>query len=144
MRQPLISGCSTGGGVAEPLPAGYKGELKRAKRLANDDVLPEQEGERQLPGQERMPTWHRESSDRSPGLLRFELERGSRTAAQGSAPREGDAADQALAIAQGRSHARPAHWRRLRRAARGCCRARCRGARGGRCRRVCDGDVAGA
>ncbi|WP_090821762.1 nitric oxide reductase activation protein NorD [Paenibacillus sp. yr247] len=92
-----------GGGVAEPLPAGYKGELKRAKRLANDDVLPEQEGERQLPGQERMPTWHRESSDRSPGLLRFELERGSRTAAPGSAPREGDAADQALAIAQGRS-----------------------------------------
>lgn len=92
-----------GSGVAEPLPAGYKGELKRAKRLANDDVLPEKEGERQLPGQERMPTWHRESSDRSPGLLRFELERGSRTAAQGSAPREGDAADQALAIAQGRS-----------------------------------------
>ncbi len=92
-----------GSGVAEPLPAGYKGELKRAKRLANDDVLPELEGERQLPGQERMPTWHRESSDRSPGLLRFELERGSRTAAQGSAPREDDAADQALAIAQGRS-----------------------------------------
>lgn len=92
-----------GGGVAEPLPAGYQGELKRAKRLANEDVLPEQEGERQLPGQERLPTWHRESSDRSPGLLRFELERGSRTAAIGSAPREGDAADQALAIVQGRS-----------------------------------------
>ncbi|MDQ0915390.1 nitric oxide reductase activation protein [Paenibacillus sp. V4I5] len=92
-----------GSGVAEPLPARYKGELKRAKRLANDDVLPEQEGERQMPGQERMPTWHRESSDRSPGLLRFELERGSRTAAQGSAPREGDASDQVLAIAQGRS-----------------------------------------
>ena len=74
----------TGSGVAEPLPAGYKGELKRAKRLANDDVLPEQEGERRhQSGQERMPTWHRESSDRSPGLLRFELERGSRTAAQG-------------------------------------------------------------
>lgn len=92
-----------GSGSADPLPADYKGELKRAKRLANDDVLPDQEGERQLPGQERMPTWHRESSDRSPGLLRFELERGARTAAQGSAPREGDAADQALAIAQGRS-----------------------------------------
>ncbi|UKS29041.1 hypothetical protein LOZ80_08975 [Paenibacillus sp. HWE-109] len=92
-----------GSGVAEPLPAGYKGELKRAKRLANEDVLPELEGERQLSGQERLPTWHRETSDRSPGLLRFELERGSRTAAQGSAPREGDAADQALAIAQGRS-----------------------------------------
>ncbi|WP_235549907.1 nitric oxide reductase activation protein NorD [Paenibacillus sp. Soil766] len=92
-----------GSGSAAPLPADYKGELKRAKRLANDDVLPEQEGERQLPGQERMPTWHRESSDRSPGLLRFELERGARTAAQGSAPREGDAADQALAITQGRS-----------------------------------------
>lgn len=92
-----------GGGVAEPLPAGYQGELKRAKRLANEDVLPEQEGERQLSGQERLPTWHRESSDRSPGLLRFELERGSRTAALGSAPREGDAADQALAIVQGRS-----------------------------------------
>lgn len=92
-----------GSGSADPLPADYKGELKRAKRLANDNVLPEQEGERQLPGQERMPTWHRESSDRSPGLLRFELERGARTAAQGSAPREGDAADQALAITQGRS-----------------------------------------
>ncbi|OCT14525.1 hypothetical protein A8709_26090 [Paenibacillus pectinilyticus] len=92
-----------GSGVAEPVVADYKGELKRAKPLANDDVLPEQEGERQLPGQERMPTWHRESSDRSPGLLRFELERGARTAAQGSAPREGDAADQALAITQGRS-----------------------------------------
>lgn len=92
-----------GSGVTEPLPAGYKGELKRAKRLANDDVLPEQEGERQLPGQERMPTWHRESSDSSPGLLRFELERGSRTALAGSAPREGDAADQALTIRQGRS-----------------------------------------
>jgi nitric oxide reductase activation protein len=92
-----------GSGSTDPLPADYKGELKRAKRLANDDVLPEQEGERQLPGQERMPTWHRESSDRSPGLLRFELERGARTAAQGSAPREGDAADQALAITQGRS-----------------------------------------
>jgi nitric oxide reductase activation protein len=92
-----------GSGIAAPLPADYKGELKRAKRLANDDVLPDQEGERQLPGQERMPTWHRESSDRSPGLLRFELERGARTAAQGSAPREGDAADQALAITQGRS-----------------------------------------
>ncbi|MGO4494300.1 hypothetical protein AB4114_00115 [Paenibacillus sp. 2RAB27] len=92
-----------GSGIADPLPADYKGELKRAKRLANDDVLPDQEGEHQLPGQERMPTWHRESSDRSPGLLRFELERGARTAAQGSAPREGDAADQALAITQGRS-----------------------------------------
>ncbi|OAS16258.1 nitric oxide reductase activation protein NorD [Paenibacillus oryzisoli] len=92
-----------GSGSEEPLPADYKGELKRAKRLANDDVLPDQEGERQLPGQERMPTWHRETSDRSPGLLRFELERGARTAAQGSAPREGDAADQALAITQGRS-----------------------------------------
>ncbi|NOU65030.1 hypothetical protein GC096_13415 [Paenibacillus sp. LMG 31461] len=92
-----------GSGIADPLPADYKGELKRAKRLANDDVLPDQAGERQLPGQERMPTWHRESSDRSPGLLRFELERGARTAAQGSAPREGDAADQALAITQGRS-----------------------------------------
>lgn len=92
-----------GSGAAEPLPAGYKGELTRAKRLANDDVLPEQEGERQMPGQERLPTWHRESSDRSPAQLRFELERGSRTSAQGGAPREGDAADQALAIVQGRS-----------------------------------------
>ncbi|MFD0697086.1 hypothetical protein ACFQZT_23730 [Paenibacillus sp. GCM10027628] len=92
-----------GSGVEKPLPARYEGELKRAKRLANDDVLPEKKGERQLPGQERMPTWHRESSDRSPGLLRFELERGSRMAAPGDAPREGDAADQALAIAQGRS-----------------------------------------
>ncbi|MBD0383129.1 hypothetical protein ICC18_23750 [Paenibacillus sp. WST5] len=92
-----------GSGVEKPLPARYEGELKRVKRLANEDVLPEQEGERQLPGQERMPTWHRETSDRSPGLLRFELERGSRTAAPGDAPREGDAADQALAIAQGRS-----------------------------------------
>ncbi|WNR42231.1 nitric oxide reductase activation protein NorD [Paenibacillus roseipurpureus] len=92
-----------GSGTEEPLPADYKGELKRAKRLANDDVLPAQEGERQLQGQERLPTWHRESQDHSPGLLRFELERGSRTAAQGSAPREGDAADGALAITQGRS-----------------------------------------
>ncbi|MEW9698793.1 hypothetical protein [Paenibacillus sp. SI8] len=90
-------------GTENPLAARHEGELKRAKRLANEDVLPEQEGERQLPGQERMPTWHRESSDRTPGLLRFELERGSRTAAAGDTPREGDAADQALAIAQGRS-----------------------------------------
>ncbi|NEW06515.1 hypothetical protein GK047_10880 [Paenibacillus sp. SYP-B3998] len=92
-----------GSGVQKPLSARYEGELKRVKRLANDDVLPDQDGERQLPGQERMPTWHRESSDRSPGLLRFELERGSRTATPGDAPREGDAADQVLAIAQGRS-----------------------------------------
>lgn len=92
-----------GSGAAQPLPAEYRGELKRAKPLANDDVLPDVDGERQLPGQARLPTWHRETSDRSPGLLRFELERGSRTAAEGSAPREGDAADQALAIAQGRS-----------------------------------------
>ncbi|MDD9267897.1 hypothetical protein ACFPES_12745 [Paenibacillus sp. GCM10023248] len=92
-----------GSGTAEPLPAGYRGELARAKRLAGGDTLPEQEGERQLPGQERLPTWHRESSDRSSSQLRFELERGSRTAALGGAPREGDAADQALAIQQGRS-----------------------------------------
>ncbi|MGG1520245.1 hypothetical protein ABE504_33050, partial [Paenibacillus oryzisoli] len=92
-----------GNGAAQPLPADYRGELKRAKPLAGSAVLPDVDGERQLPGQERMPTWHRETSDRSPGLLRFELERGSRTAAEGSAPREGDAADQALALAQGRS-----------------------------------------
>ncbi|MFC5453046.1 nitric oxide reductase activation protein NorD [Paenibacillus aestuarii] len=92
-----------GSGVDDPLPASHKGERKRAKRLANDDALPGEEGERQQPGQERMPTWHRETSDPSPGLLRFELERGTRTSALGDAPRAGDAADQALAIAQGRS-----------------------------------------
>ncbi|UJF35930.1 hypothetical protein [Paenibacillus hexagrammi] len=101
--QSLYFWLQQGVGVQEPLPAHYRGELKRAKRLANDDALPGEPGERQLPGQERLPTWHRESSDRSPGLLRFELERGTRTAAQGDAPREGDAADQALAIAQARS-----------------------------------------
>jgi len=97
-----------GSGVDDPLPASHKGERKRAKRLANEDALPGEEGERQLKGQERMPTWHRETSDPSPGLLRFELERGTRTAAQDDAPRAGDAADQALAIAQGRSQ-RAAH-----------------------------------
>jgi nitric oxide reductase activation protein len=90
-------------GTRTPLPSKFTQELKRVKRLANDDVLAAEQEEQQPSRQERMPTWHRETSDRSPGLLRFELERGSRTAALGESLREGDAADQALAVVQGRS-----------------------------------------
>jgi nitric oxide reductase activation protein len=90
-------------GTAEPLPSQLMPQLKRVKRLANDDTLTDEREESQPSRQERMPMWHRETSDRSPGLLRFDLERGSRTAAAGEALREGDAADQALAVVQGRS-----------------------------------------
>lgn len=90
-------------GRAEPVTMTYYQELKRVKPLQNKDKPAALSEEWQQADKERLPMRHRETQDRSPGLLRFELERGSRTAAAADALREGDAAEEVLAFVQGRS-----------------------------------------
>jgi|GEM_PF-143235 len=93
---------SPGSGTATPLAAGHRGPLPPARPGAAGGKAEAAGPEGRLQG-ERLPTWHRETADRSPGPLRFELERGRPTAAFGGAPRAGDAADGAMTPAQGRS-----------------------------------------
>ncbi|MCD1257497.1 hypothetical protein B5M42_001420 [Paenibacillus athensensis] len=96
---------SPGSGTAAPLPAGYRGPLPPARPLADAGGSDKAAGPAGRLEGERLPMWSRESADRSPGPLRFELERGRPADAFGGAPRAGDATDAARALtpAQGRS-----------------------------------------
>lgn len=92
-------------GADSPVDVTFLEELKRHKGLANEEksgLGPEHE-QKETEQAERMETWHRETQDTDPGMLRFELERGTRTEALGGVLRESDSADQALSIVQGRS-----------------------------------------
>jgi len=76
-------------------------DLKRSDPLENRDTSNDaSNGEVH---QQVMPTWHRETSRTGGNILRFELERGTRTGMLGDGARPGDDGDQALAIVQGTS-----------------------------------------
>jgi nitric oxide reductase activation protein len=76
-------------------------DLKRTDPLNNCDILDkEKRGDEDI-HEQKLPTWHRETSDMTKSFLRFELEQGSRTDLLGDGAREGEDGDQALAIVQG-------------------------------------------
>jgi nitric oxide reductase activation protein len=78
-------------------------EMKRINKLNNDDILEnEKKDERDL-HQDKLPTWHRETSKPTKSFLQFDLEQGTKTNFIGDDAREGDAYDQALAVVQGSS-----------------------------------------
>ncbi len=76
-------------------------DLKRTDPLENRDTSNDStnsEVHRQV-----LSTWHRETSRTGGNVLRFELERGTRTGMLGDGARPGEDGDQALAIVQGTS-----------------------------------------
>ncbi|WP_243290740.1 VWA domain-containing protein [Bacillus sp. FJAT-47783] len=79
-------------------------DLKRTNQLDNDDELTDvKEGDEDI-HEDKMPTWHRETSKPTKSFLQFDLEHGTKTDLMGEGTaREGDAHDQALAMVQGRS-----------------------------------------
>lgn len=76
-------------------------DLKRKDPLENQDVLEEEStGEEEILDEE-FRTWHRETSDKGESFLQFDLDQGSQSDLMGEGVREGDDADQALAMVQG-------------------------------------------
>ena len=76
-------------------------ELKRKDPLENHDVLEEEStGDEEILDEE-FRTWHRETSDKGESFLQFDLDQGSQSDLMGEGVREGDDADQALAMVQG-------------------------------------------
>ncbi|WP_027409350.1 vWA domain-containing protein [Anoxybacteroides tepidamans] len=76
-------------------------DLKRTEALNHCDVLDhEKQGDEDI-HEQKLPTWHRETSDMTKSFLQFELEQGSQTDLLGEGVREGEDGDQALAIVQG-------------------------------------------
>jgi nitric oxide reductase activation protein len=76
-------------------------DLKRKDPLKNCDVLDKKKDGDEDIHDDRLPTWHRETSDMTKSFLQFDLEQGSQTDLLGEGVREGEAGDQALAIVQG-------------------------------------------
>ncbi|WP_449536569.1 vWA domain-containing protein [Ferdinandcohnia sp. Marseille-Q9671] len=78
-------------------------DLKRKDKLKNNDVLDDvQKGDEDI-HEEKLPTWHQETSTPTKSFLQFDLEQGSRTNLLGEGAREGEAGDQALGMVQGSS-----------------------------------------
>jgi len=78
-------------------------DLKRKPNLSNCDFLEDvKKGDEDL-HEEKMPTWHRETSKPTKSFLQFDLEHGTQTDLIGESVREGEAFDQALALVQGRA-----------------------------------------
>lgn len=78
-------------------------DLKRKKRLKNDDRIEDaQKGDEDV-HKEVLPTWHQETSKPTKSFLQFDLEQGTKTNILGEGAREGEAGDQALGIVQGSS-----------------------------------------
>ncbi|MFC4322831.1 vWA domain-containing protein [Litchfieldia salsa] len=78
-------------------------DLKRKKKLRNDDRLDEVAKGDEDVHQDELPTWHQETSKPTKSFLQFDLEQGSQTNIVGESAREGDAGDQALGMVQGSS-----------------------------------------
>lgn len=79
-------------------------DLKRKSKLKNDDVIKgEKSGEEDV-HEDKLPTWHQETSKATESFLQFDLEQGSKTDLGGdNAVREGEDGDQALGVVQGQS-----------------------------------------
>ncbi|MED3726219.1 VWA domain-containing protein [Priestia filamentosa] len=79
-------------------------DLKRKSKLKNDDVIKgEKSGEEDV-HEDKLPTWHQETSKATESFLQFDLEQGSKTDLGGDdAVREGEDGDQALGVVQGQS-----------------------------------------
>ncbi|MFT4414048.1 vWA domain-containing protein [Fredinandcohnia humi] len=78
-------------------------DLKRKDKLKNNDVLDDvKKGDEDL-HEDKLPTWHQETSTPTKSFLQFDLEQGSRTNLLGEGAREGEAGDQALGMVQGSS-----------------------------------------
>ncbi|KAB2492604.1 vWA domain-containing protein [Priestia endophytica] len=79
-------------------------DLKRESKLKNDDVIKgEKSGEEDV-HEDKLPTWHQETSKATESFLQFDLEQGSKTDLGGDdAVREGEDGDQALGVVQGQS-----------------------------------------
>lgn len=76
-------------------------DMKRKNALNNRDVLDQKKKGDEDIHEQKLPTWHRETSDMTKSFLQFELEQGSQTDLLGEGVREGEEGDQALAIVQG-------------------------------------------
>jgi nitric oxide reductase activation protein len=76
-------------------------DLKRKDKLANCDVIEQEKEDDEDIHEEKMPMWHRETSETTKSFLQFDLEQGSQTDMLGEGVREGDAGDQAMGIVQG-------------------------------------------
>ncbi|MRX72927.1 VWA domain-containing protein [Bacillus lacus] len=78
-------------------------DLKRKSKLSNDDKLDKQQDENDDVHEDKLPTWHSETSKATQSFLQFDLEQGSKTEMLGDGAREGDDHDQALGTVQGSS-----------------------------------------
>ncbi|RBW69206.1 vWA domain-containing protein [Bacillus taeanensis] len=76
-------------------------DLKRKDKLTNCDVLEEEKDGDEDIHEQKMPMWHRETSETTKSFLQFDLEQGSQTDMLGEGVREGDSGDQAMGIVQG-------------------------------------------
>lgn len=84
-------------------------DLKRNDALANDDEAKSSRENDETVFKEEMRTWHRETSEPGKTFMQFSLEQGTKTPILGGEAREGDAEDQALAMAQGSAKMSDAH-----------------------------------
>lgn len=76
-------------------------DLKRKSSLKNQDTLDHvKEGDEDL-HEDKLPTWHRETSTPTKSFLQFDLEQGTGTNLLGKGVREGESGDQAMGIVQG-------------------------------------------
>lgn len=78
-------------------------DLKRKSKLKNDDILEQEKEDDEDIHEDKLPTWHRETSEATKSFLQFDLEQGSKTNLLGEGVREGDDGDQALGMVQGSS-----------------------------------------
>ncbi|TXC93144.1 VWA domain-containing protein [Metabacillus litoralis] len=79
-------------------------ELKRKSKLKNKDSLKDAKSGDEDVHEDKLPTWHSETSKPTKSFLQFELEQGTNTTINGDGTvREGEDTDQALAMVQGTS-----------------------------------------
>ncbi|MCH1626322.1 vWA domain-containing protein [Ferdinandcohnia quinoae] len=78
-------------------------DLTRNDPLKNNDRLKDAKKGDEDVHEEKLPTWHQETSKTTKSFLKFDLEQGSKTNLIGEGAREGEDADQALGIVQGSS-----------------------------------------
>ncbi|WP_226666643.1 vWA domain-containing protein [Metabacillus litoralis] len=79
-------------------------ELKRKNKLKNKDTLKDAKTGDKDVHEDKLPTWHSETSKPTKSFLQFELEQGTNTTINGDGTvREGEDTDQALAMVQGTS-----------------------------------------
>lgn len=96
-----FSTTNKGGAEAPKPPIHFESDMKRHKRLQNDDKSSTTK-ESEPSSKEKLSTWHRETDSPSLSMLRFDLERGTKTEIMsGNSVRESDSGDQALAQVQG-------------------------------------------